>query len=72
MSTESGEVQALVDGVSEVVTLVEDRIEAVTGAGIALWERYVKGIVRFENRMIVIIEPGGLFSIEEINMLHAA
>jgi purine-binding chemotaxis protein CheW len=65
-------VGVLVDEVSEVVTFEAKNIEASQTEGVALWERYVQGIVRFEDRMIVIIETDGLFSIREIEALRAA
>ena len=61
-------VGALVDGVSEVLTIEE----AAHGETVALWERYVSGVVRYGGRMIVMIEAGWLFSIEEIAVLSAA
>jgi len=65
-------VGALVDEVSEVVTIEEKDIEARRTEGAALWERYVRGIIRFEQRMVVVIEAEGLFSINELAALHAA
>lgn len=65
-------VGALVDEVSEVVTFEDGSVEAARADGVALWERYVSGIVRLEERMIVLIEVEGLFSIREIEALHAA
>jgi purine-binding chemotaxis protein CheW len=65
-------VGALVDEVSEVVTIEDGDVEAARVEGGALWERYVRGIVRFEDRMVVIIEADGLFSIREIEALRAA
>jgi purine-binding chemotaxis protein CheW len=65
-------VGALVDEVSEVVTIEEGSIDSARAEGVALWERYVRGVVRFEGRMIVIIGADGLFSIREIEALRAA
>jgi purine-binding chemotaxis protein CheW len=65
-------VGALVDDVSEVVTIDEDSVEAVRTDGVAFWERYVRGFVRFEKRMIVIIEADGLFSLREFEALRVA
>ncbi len=65
-------VGVLVDEVSEVITFEEENVEASQAEGVALWERYVHGIVRFEDRMIVIIEADGLFSIREVEALRAA
>lgn len=63
---------ALVDEVSEVVSLDEGRIEATRGDEASLWERYVRGVVRLEERMIVVIAVDGLFSIREIEAFRAA
>lgn len=65
-------VGAIVDEVSEVVTFEDGRIEAAKSDGVYLWERYISGIVRLEERMIVVIEVEGLFSVREIEALHAA
>jgi purine-binding chemotaxis protein CheW len=65
-------VGALVDEVSEVVTIEEGSVESARAEGVALWERYVRGVVRFEGRMVVIIGADGLFSIREIEALSAA
>jgi purine-binding chemotaxis protein CheW len=65
-------VGALVDEVSEVVTIDETGIEAARTEGAALWERYVRGVVRFGERMVVIIGVDGLFSIREIEAIRAA
>jgi purine-binding chemotaxis protein CheW len=63
---------ALVDEVSEVVTIEEGSVESARDEGVALWERYVRGVIRFEERMIVVIGADGLFSIREIEALRAA
>jgi purine-binding chemotaxis protein CheW len=65
-------VGALVDSVSEVMTIDEGSVEEARGEVVALWERYVRGIVRVDDRMIVIIEPEGLFSIGEIGQMRVA
>jgi purine-binding chemotaxis protein CheW len=65
-------VGALVDEVSAVVTFEENGIEAARAEESALWERYVRGVVRFEERMIVVIEVEGLFSMREIEAFRAA
>jgi purine-binding chemotaxis protein CheW len=65
-------VGALVDEVSEVVTIEDGDVEAARVDGVSLWERYVRGIVRLEDRMVVIIEADGLFSIRELEALRAA
>jgi purine-binding chemotaxis protein CheW len=63
---------ALVDAVSEVLTIDEAGLEAAGDAEVALWERFVRGIARVEGRMVVIIRPEGLFSLEEIASLRVA
>jgi purine-binding chemotaxis protein CheW len=76
ISAEDGEkrratVGALVDEVSEVITIAEESVESSLAGGADLWERYVRGIIRLEGRMIVLIEAEGLFSIGEIEALRA-
>jgi purine-binding chemotaxis protein CheW len=63
---------AIVDAVSEVVNIAEGSLESSSGQEGALWERYVKGIIRQEGKMLVIIEPEGMFSFEEFSSLSAA
>lgn len=65
-------VGAIVDGVSEVLTLDDASVEMAKGEGMELWERYVDGVARHESGMIVILRPEGLFSIEEITALRVA
>jgi purine-binding chemotaxis protein CheW len=65
-------VGALVDEVSEVMDIDEGRVEIARGEAGALWERYVRGVIRIEGRMIVVIEPEGLFSIGEIAAMKIA
>lgn len=65
-------VGALVDEVSAVVAIEESSVERARSEGVALWERYVRGVVRLEDRMVVIVEAEGLFSIQEIEALRAA
>jgi chemotaxis signal transduction protein len=54
------------------MTIDEGSVEEARGEVVALWERYVRGIVRVDDRMIVIIEPEGLFSIGEIGQMRVA
>ena len=63
---------ALVDKVSEVITIDENSIEYSTAEGVELWERYVRGIVRLTGEhMVVLIEDEALFSTRELKELHA-
>lgn len=51
---------ALVDGVSEVVTI--DRLVEEEGAAErGLWSSFVLGIARVDGRMLVVLDPKGLF-----------
>jgi purine-binding chemotaxis protein CheW len=72
MSDKTLVVGALVDGVSEVITIDEKDIRAAEGRGAELWQRYVSGIIRVENRMLVMLSPSALFSIEELDALRSA
>lgn len=65
-------VGAIVDGVSEVLSVDEAHLDRSKDEGEALWERYVDGVVRYEGGLLVILRPEGLFSLEEINSLRAA
>jgi purine-binding chemotaxis protein CheW len=63
-------VGALVDEVEEVVTLEEAGILAAREEGNSLWEDYVRGIVRCDGRMVIVISVDGLFSMREIEGLR--
>jgi purine-binding chemotaxis protein CheW len=63
---------ALVDGVSEVLTIADEDIDRSKSDGARLWERYVRGVVRHEGRMIVLLAAEGLFSVEELESIRAA
>ena len=63
---------ALVDEVSAVVDIDEANIEEARAEGVALWERFVRGVIRFEERMVIIVEAEALFSIKEIAALRVA
>jgi purine-binding chemotaxis protein CheW len=65
-------VGAIVDGVSEVVSMDEGELETSKGTGAVLWEPYILGVARYEGRMIVIIRPSGLFSLDELAAMRAA
>jgi purine-binding chemotaxis protein CheW len=64
-------VGAFVDEVSEVLSISDEAVEASRGDGANLWERYVRGIARFDGRMIVMIGVEGLFSLKEIESLDS-
>lgn len=65
-------VGALVDEVSAVIELDEAGIERARADGVPLWERYVRGVVRNDGRMTVIVAAEALFSLQEIESLRAA
>jgi purine-binding chemotaxis protein CheW len=65
-------VGALVDGVSEVISIDEKDIRAAEGRGAELWRRYVSGVIRNEDRMLVMLSAAALFSIEELDALKSA
>ncbi len=65
-------VGAIVDGVSEVLTIDEGTVQSAKGEGRTLWEAYVLGVVRQETGMVVVLRPEGLFSLEEIASLQRA
>jgi purine-binding chemotaxis protein CheW len=65
-------VGAIVDEVSEVVTLDEGSIDTATDQSVMLWERYVDGIAHREAGMVVILRPEALFSLEEIKSFQVA
>jgi purine-binding chemotaxis protein CheW len=70
LSEAGGEtIGALVDGVSEVVSIDEARTEQDSTMRSELWSRYVHGIVRVDGRMVVLIDSAGLFSLKELASL---
>jgi purine-binding chemotaxis protein CheW len=62
---------ALVDAVAEVLALDDACIEVDSLDGKGLWERYVRGIVRNGDRIIVILEAAGLSPAEELGLIEA-
>jgi purine-binding chemotaxis protein CheW len=65
-------VGVLVDEVSEVVTIDEGQIQASGRERYAFWDGYVRGVVRHEGRVVVLIEAEGLFSAKELESLDVA
>jgi len=76
-SVESGaagprRIGALVDEVSEVLSVDERMIEAAKAEEASLWEEYVRGVIRVDGRMIVVVEPEGMFSVRELEDIRIA
>ncbi len=63
---------ALVDEVSEVLSVDERAIETARSEEVSLWEEYVRGVIRVGGRMIVVVEPEGMFSIRELEEMKIA
>jgi len=63
---ESRRIGALVDEVSEVLSIDDEKVETANSNEGALWEKYVRGVFRLDGRMIVIIDPESMFSIREL------
>jgi purine-binding chemotaxis protein CheW len=59
-------VGALVDAVSEVVSIDRIGTEEDHGERTELWRRYVRGIARVDGRMVILIDSEGLFSLNEL------
>lgn len=64
-------VGALVDDVSEVISLTGDAAPQEGGERSEFWRRYVRGIARVEGRMIVLIDSRALFSPDELDSVSA-
>jgi purine-binding chemotaxis protein CheW len=65
-------VGALVDAVSEVISIDEKDIHTGQGEYADLWQRYVSGVVKVDDRMLVMLSAEGLFSVEELEALRSA
>jgi purine-binding chemotaxis protein CheW len=60
---------ALVDEVSEVLTIDDVKLEEARAEDVGIWEKYVHGVIRMGDRMIVVVEPEAMFSVGEIEEL---
>ncbi|THV23729.1 chemotaxis protein CheW [Peteryoungia ipomoeae] len=55
----------LVDAVSDILTVTDENIQPTPEISSDLEKQYARGILAFENRMICLIELGGLFNDSE-------
>jgi purine-binding chemotaxis protein CheW len=58
-------VGAVVDGVSEVLSVPDDAIEAIPVTVSSVNSAFLKGIVRMENRLIILLDLGKVLDFEE-------
>ncbi len=58
-------VGAVVDGVSEVLSVPDDAIEAIPVTVSSVNSAFLKGIVRIENRLIILLDLGKVLDFEE-------
>ena len=58
-------VGAVVDGVSEVLSVPDDAIEAIPVTVSSVNSAFLKGIVRIENRLIILLDLGKVLEFEE-------
>ncbi|MCX6082076.1 MAG: chemotaxis protein CheW [Chloroflexi bacterium] len=64
-------VGVVVDGVSEVLRVQDDTIEALPPMVSTVNSAFLKGIVRLENRLIILLELGKVLDFEEQKSLAA-
>lgn len=65
-------VGAIVDEVSEVITIPDDGLEARDGGLSELWEKFVTGIARIDGRLVVVMDVAAMFSKSELEAFKAA
>lgn len=58
-------VGVLVDGVSEVLRVPDDQIEAVPSMVSTVNSAFIKGIVRLENRLVILLELSKVLNLKE-------
>ncbi len=68
MDGESSIMGGLVDSVSEVLELADDKIEPAPLMGAAVDTAFIKGIGRLDEEFIIILELNRIFSKEELAM----
>ena len=64
-------VGVVVDGVSEVLRVLDDAIEAIPATVSTANSAFLKGIVRLEQRLIILLELSKVLDIEEQQSLAA-
>lgn len=62
---------AIVDGVNEVLTVDESRIEPKPGFGTGLRQDFVEGLINLEGRFVVALDISNALSVEEMADLVA-
>jgi purine-binding chemotaxis protein CheW len=61
---------ALADSVEEVMDLTDDQIEPPPEVGIRLKTEFIKGIGKSEDRFIILLDVGRVFSSEELIVIQ--
>lgn len=64
-------VGVVVDGVSEVLRVSEETIEPLPPLVNSVDSAFLKGIVRLENRLIILLELGRVLNLDEQKLLEA-
>ncbi len=72
MEGEAAIIGALADSVQEVFELKEDQIDPPPRMGASIRTDFIKGMGKYEERFIMILDINKVFSAEELSALHAS
>ena len=62
---ESGKFGIIVDDVDEVITISEDLIDNPSAMSTLVSKRYIKGIIKEENRLVILLDLNNILLAEE-------
>ena len=71
MNIDSKQVGFIVDDASEVITISDDNIEAAPDIIAGIDRRYITGIGKVNDRILILLDLDKLFSVKEIESLEA-
>ncbi|MDD4833971.1 MAG: chemotaxis protein CheW [Lutispora sp.] len=71
MNIDSKQVGFIVDDASEVITISDDNIEAAPDIIAGVDRRYITGIGKVNDRILILLDLDKLFSVKEIESLEA-
>ena len=72
LDEESTVIGALVDSVQEVLSLEQDHIEPPPRFGTRLSTKFIKGMIKCDDKLIIILDIDKVFSIDEFTMMQDA
>jgi purine-binding chemotaxis protein CheW len=72
ISVDRTEVGMIVDGVSEVLTVPEEAVEAAPAITTTVDSSFITGIAKLDNRLVILLDLGRIISAQEQESLLAA